>query len=77
MAVYLRHCRKVLEKSRVLLVHGMQASIQKAVRLALALIADNPDMVQEVVTDTVPTMRDGAVREVPAVHIRLEKRLIF
>lgn len=38
-------------------------------------------MMQEVMTDTIPTLveKEGKreVREVPAVHIRLEKRLGF
>lgn len=59
----------------------MEASIEKAVEVALSIIDDNPDMERTVVTDTVPTLVEQAgerrIREVSAIHITLKKKLEF
>jgi len=59
----------------------MEASIEKAVEVALSIIDDNPDMERTVVTDTVPTLVEQTgerrIREVSAIHITLKKKLEF
>lgn len=59
----------------------MQASIHKALDIALTLQDNNPDMTQEIVSDTIPTLveEDGKrkIREVSAIHITLCKKLSF
>jgi len=59
----------------------MEASIPKAVEVALSIIDDNPDMERIVSTDSVPTLVEEAgqkrIREVSAIHIVLAKKLEF
>jgi hypothetical protein len=43
-----------------IVIHGMEASIEKAVDIALNIIADNPDMDSIVETNTVPTLIEDA-----------------
>lgn len=65
----------------MLVIHGMEASIPKAIDIALTIIAENPDVDRTVTTDTIPTLVKEAgerrIREVSAIHITLKKKLPF
>lgn len=52
----MKHSHKVLLKHNSIIIHGLTAAINKAVKLALYLMDEYPYLEQKIFTDSVPTL---------------------
>ncbi|KAM3145414.1 hypothetical protein pb186bvf_002458 [Paramecium bursaria] len=73
--LYLKRITKLFEDGiQVILIHGMQASIQKCVRIALAIQDQYCGITYRIRTSS-QHVDEGKIRS--AIHIELQKQLII